>query len=629
VSLRGEVDLPSDYNTIELVSPDQISGSFSNAIQKFSVNQTEWDVFTDGPNIHYRRWFVKDLSRFTPKYFKAYSLAENVNMPLYAVVQGIREKAKLRDYKMVINVPSYMTIRAAQGYYANSREGYPVTVKSDAGKTSNRKQYSLVFGRPVNYVKKLTVFQIINIILYPGPEGTHKREYDEIHYWAEAEKGRVIEMVHTMPVRILPFKRVIPPKKIYAHIWSSQESNLPKPHREALLKTYHDAGFSDVLWTDPSTERSIGLTNTWQIHLDQHHIDIKAYIKEHPSYLAGDGQGNYASQRGYLCPEIIRTKARSMIKDKLMRAFEARKYPNHIGWDYEVPPLKWRNGKYAYTCFCDRCQKRFKQMYGISPSQKITAVNKIIAQYEDQWIEFRCLQAAETAEVMSEAIQEVNQRRPKKIKFNIYTGYGSRAKRKYGWDWRYADAQFAKSRGIDNLVIDYVMCGYSSDKRLIQETLNLTKRNDLVGGVIIGNYGLENQKPVKPVNHAEIIQKILYGGNVLLYSWKNLTGKSIVEAAKALEFVSRYEGFITDGKKSFDDIRIRNHKHLTAAAYAWRGKHLAVIVNTGGESLRSDVYLKAGLKDESSLEYFSQKTIPMIKNFETTIPPRSVYAFEF
>ena len=621
-SLEGNFGLLAGANQVTIASQGEVSGIFSNALQEINAQEDGWLVeSSEGGTFTSRMTMVAGMSRFNPRYRDYYTLAEDLDMPMYLLVQGLKDHV-LTEYRFFAQVPSSFEIKHATGYYGGTA-GHAVSLQEIGGSPPGTRLYQIAFQEPVPFVEELESFQVIQLMVNAGSaRGNYNREY-AFDYWAEAESGQVRELVQRMPIRIVPFLRNQPLRRIFAPLWSSQESSLNNDaHKHSLLNCYAQTGFNDVLITDRESEDELGLTSTLHLHLAADSVNVTDFMAEHSgnadpllNFAATDGEGNYSTLK--LCPEIIRThtEARELIKTRLMGLLQAKGLPERATWDYEIGPYHWEPVR-SYNCFGPRCLNRFRSKYGISSSVPLNR-ESLKQNYASRWPAFRAMQASETAAVFQEAILAVNQTHGVDIAFSVHSGYGTDPSQ-YGWDWTYAPG----------LGLRYAQCGYGRHFDKLQDTLEVIGPNvDLVGGVLIGNYGLDNPEPARAVSHLEVVQRVIDCGHVFLYVAKNLTGQTLSEVSKAFAMIGEYEDVIVDGTKHFDRIHAPGFEGTNEAVlYEHEQEFLVLIVNSSDKELTLPVTLDGIPQGLRGVEYYTGTKVHTPQAFTAFLKPKSVFA---
>ena len=623
-AIKGVFGVVTGSNQVELHAQSPPSGVFSNSLFEIDVADSGWVVepLASDPDITTTYMtFIAGMSRFNPRYRDYYTLAEELDMPMYLLVPGLKDYV-LNNFQFFIEVPQSFEIKHATGYYGAS-EGHDVSLEQMEGGTPGTRRYQITFDDPVTFVEELDSFNVVQLIVNAGSAGgNYQREY-AFDFWAEANDGNVRELIQRMPIRIVPFLQNQPLRRILAPVWSSRESSLNNSdHKYKLLSCYANTGFNDVLQTHEDGEDSLGLTSTFALHLDADDLGIVEFMNDHSghtdpllNYAGTDGVGNYSPLK--LCPEIIRTdsEAHDLVKSSIIFLIQSRGFPERVAWDYEVDPFKW-DPSHSYNCFGPRCLSRFRSKYRISNAVEL---NRDLLQqnFASRWSEFRALQASETASVFQESIEAVNLAHGLDISFSVHSGYGTDPSQ-YGWDWTYAN----------DLGIRYAQCGYGRDLDKLQETINVIGPNiELVGGVIIGNYGLNNPEPVRSVSYSEVVQRVVDCGNVFLYVGHNLTGQTLSEVSKAFAMIGEYEDIIVDGIKDFDRVHAPGLKEDNQAVLYQDGQdYLAVIINSSTEELIVPVTIDGIPSGYNGLEYYSGAWVHTPQAFTAVLKPKSVFA---
>lgn len=329
------------------------------------------------------------------------------------------------------------------------------------------------------------------------------------------------------------------------------------------------------------------------IHLPAAFPGSLKYLRENPRYYEKDAAGNKV--------DVINL-AHILDKDcpfhevmKKVIAEYADAFPDHLDWDHEFSPVATGSAG-----FSEENIKLFRRMENI-PSGQSLIPEKILKEFREQWIDFRCRQNAEIAGIYRRMIKAV---KPDCL-FSVYCGYQSPAtKEHYGIDWKYAGEN-----------CDYVTCGYGRGG--FNETIRDSGKKYIGGGELVwgGYYDLNSFENT-------IFQRLADCGSYLTYCGWILDGRFFKSSSRAASVASDFEEFFLEHNRKDGLVAgADGNPRSDIAVLEHNGERLIFIFNNGGETKKvefKNLHLPA---DAMALDYDSKTLFPQADILSAEVAP--------
>lgn len=221
--------------------------------------------------------------------------------------------------------------------------------------------------------------------------------------------------------------------------------------------------------------------------------------------------------------------------------------------------------------------EEFRTHAGISPSVVLTPA-VIAADYPDQWVDFRCWQCAEMAEILGKAIKQYN---PEML-YGLYSGYKYTGaytgftKRHYSIDWDLI-GQIPE--------LDFGNAGYYG-LAYVQSTAAALGDKSFMHGEMFIEHFLANYPTMPTADQFfyRLLRSILYAGGkggVGVWYAQVLDGAAISGISRTAYVAEKIEDFFFDGVRCDDELSVTGN-YYSNEIYAYRigqNKRMVTLIN--------------------------------------------------
>lgn len=233
-------------------------------------------------------------------------------------------------------------------------------------------------------------------------------------------------------------------------------------------------------------------------------------------------------------------------------------------WDLEQPVIDPPT-----FCVCLRCRLAFRAFAGLPPDGPVPEPESILADFPEQWTDFRCTQNAE----MAGHLKAILQRADRPIEFSLYSGYESkRTKEHYGVDW----ALMAPH-------LDFAIAGYGGTPETIQATIDALDGVPFMGGEM---WYLSDRDDTRPMPRMEtwrnriLRQFAASGGNgCLIWYLPPMEGGAFYATSEATEIIAEYEDFFSLDQRCDEKVEVTGLKAQDWSAFEHEGNTLVMLLN--------------------------------------------------
>lgn len=299
----------------------------------------------------------------------------------------------------------------------------------------------------------------------------------------------------------------------------------------------------------------------------------KRDLREHPDLQAVDFSGKPVAD--VYCPTWLLSEGEAVLghlESWIVGMLNAAPYPA-ANWDIEQPVVDPPT-----FCTCERCRQAFAAFAQLPADAQVDA-ESILKQYRQQWTDFRCEQNAQMAGKMRAMVRKAE----RLVEFSVYSGYqGQVTKEHYGVDW---------SRLAPHL--DFAIAGYNGDRRAVQATVEALGETPFMGGEMW--YLSDTSDAQAPPRMETWCNRLLRqymesGGNGCLIWWlPPMDGGAFYATSRAAEFIARYEGYLSEGRRCDAKVRVMGIDPTCWAAFEKDGRILVVTLNFTGQPLMATV----------------------------------------
>ncbi len=324
-------------------------------------------------------------------------------------------------------------------------------------------------------------------------------------------------------------------------------------------------------------------------------------------------QVNYAGKRGrdLACPTWLLTDGRAhfnALGDWIAARLKADGGYAEVNWDYETPVVDPPT-----FCFCPRCLKAFAPLVKADPAA-LTA-ERIVKDYRDEWVAFRCRQNAEIAGLVGE---QVHRAAPGTL-FSVYSGHQNRRTREhYGVDWE-----------LMARVVDLGIAGYGASPEQARKTAAAlaTQGKPFMGGEM---YFLSLDGRVRGTWHPEswkvrlVRQTVESGGLGCLIWWLPvMDGAAFYETSRATGLLAAIEDFVTANQRAGKSVRILRGPGRDVVVLRWKQRRCILLFNGEARPRTFDIDPGRG----SFVEVLENGDRGKTLEGTVAVPPRDVRAF--
>jgi len=466
------------------------------------------------------------------------------------------------------------------------------------------RKYTMLFDPETVTDSDAYVFEYIPVPLVIKVSRAPENASSMIYYKAWLNEKEKEGKERTLSLKILPPLTGKMPKKLPLSFWGPSTEYfdyLSNAENHLMAEKFSRSGYNykNVSIVD-SKANSAFLASGMKtfliiptIHISGHFPGSLKYLRENPQYYEKNSDGkrvdviNLAHLLDKNCP------FRRVMKDVLSEYVKA--FPYYLNWDHEFSPVaKGAAG------FSEENIKLFCKMKNISFSPEMTP-QKILKEFKDKWVDFRCWQNAEIAGIYREIIKNANS----DCVFSIYSAYQSPStKEHYGVDWKYM------GKNCDN-----IECGYGRSS--FRETIEASGKKHIAGGELVwgGYYDLDTFENT-------IFQRLTDCGGYMSFCDWILDGRFYKASSRAASVASDFEIFFlnhnrkdelavgTDGKLRADIVVLENN-----------GERLIFIFNNSRE-LKEVTFKNLQLfSGAMAMDYETKTLFPDVELISTKIEP--------
>lgn len=256
-------------------------------------------------------------------------------------------------------------------------------------------------------------------------------------------------------------------------------------------------------------------------------------------------------------------------------------------------------------CFCDRCKRAFGEAKQLPDAEKLTG-EKILEQYRDDWLDFRCMQYARVCQRFREGAYQA---RPGS-QFSIYSGLQDPwCKEKYTTDWRYLGNSCDWAVGT---IGDFGVTRQALDGTPLMGRVGIYHSPTQLYGTQLMDWYLDSGA---------------YGLRVFALSYYD--GRILQAAAFLSNFMARF-GDILAKHTRHDDWAQTDSESVKARVLVSEGdrNRLVVVSNNSGESVQATATIAGIEQGWSARVYPSGENLADPARASLTLAPWSVQAVE-
>jgi len=283
------------------------------------------------------------------------------------------------------------------------------------------------------------------------------------------------------------------------------------------------------------------------------------------------------------------------------------------------------NGTPAGDLYTPITLEAFRSFAGIDASVVLTSV-KIATDYIDQWIEFRCWQCAEMADILGEAIKAYDS----EMLYGLYSGYKytgiytGHTKKNYSVDWDLmADVES----------LDFGNAGYYGQAYVTTTVNAIAPKAFVHGEMYINNFLTQPDPPIASDFFYTLMYSIYTGGGkggVGVWYGQVLDGAGFLAVSKTAELTAQVEDYLLDGQRCDSELNLPGNLYSNYI-YAYKisdDKRLVTVFNPYSYSINVTLSWKTLPDGLETIELQSSQMTSDPKVMSGIIPARSMKVFE-
>lgn len=423
--------------------------------------------------------------------------------------------------------------------------------------------------------------------------------------------------------KVLPPLNGLRPKRLpiavfdYADYTNSDfKTNITQTMYDAGFNWIHNMNYYSQTDTVAQTLRPQGVKAGWIWWWEKH---TYAILKDHPEAARIDWTSYPVP--GSLCYAWC-IENRELTKDLLVSYIDQKNTPvkyDCIFLDNEEKAID-DNGNIQGDFYTPITLETFRSFAGIDASVELTQAT-ISANYADEWVNYRCWECAQMAEILGQAIKEYNP----DMQYGVYSGYKytgqyeGMSKRAYSMDWDLM---------AQNPYLDFGCAGYYGIP-YIQNTANALDPIPMMPGEMYVEHFLSDPTMPEPGEFAfRMVWDILYGGGkggVGLWYAQVFDAVAYSDVSRVAKAMYKVEDFLLDGVRCDSELATLNIYSGYVYAYKLGTDRRAILVINPTTlnksiSLNWNVNLAAGI---TSYDIESGEIFDDPQTITDTIPGRS------
>ncbi len=296
--------------------------------------------------------------------------------------------------------------------------------------------------------------------------------------------------------------------------------------------------------------------------------EMHAYIEDHPDLRALDFDGK--PERNHFCPTWFLSEEgadiRAMLAEWVKESVAAEDCAN-VNWDLEQPVVDPPT-----FCTCERCMAAFRERDDV-PDDAELAPEKLLSEYRDRWVDFRCRQNARAAAILQDAVHAVDP----DLEFSVYSGYQSKRTREhYGVDWALMQPN-----------IDIAIAGYGGSESAVRATLEAMDGKPFMGGEM---WYLSHRSDARPRPNMKtwcnrLLRKFVQSGctGVLIWHLAPMNGGSFYATSEATALIAEYEDWLREDLRADEKVTVEGIPASDWAAFERDGEVMVLLLNFADE----------------------------------------------
>jgi hypothetical protein len=235
----------------------------------------------------------------------------------------------------------------------------------------------------------------------------------------------------------------------------------------------------------------------------------------------------------------------------------------NVNWDLEQPVVDPPT-----FCTCERCMDAFRGREDV-PDDAELSPEKLLDEYRDRWVDFRCRQNAKAAEILSAAIHDLDP----ELEFSVYSGYESkRTKEHYGVDWALMQPH-----------IDIAIAGYGGSEGAVRATLEAMAGKPFMGGEM---WYLSHRHDARPRPNMKVwcnrlLRKFVQSGctGVLIWHLAPMEGGSFYATSEATALIAQYEDWLREELRADEKVSVEGIPVGDWAAFERDGRIMVLLLS--------------------------------------------------
>lgn len=266
----------------------------------------------------------------------------------------------------------------------------------------------------------------------------------------------------------------------------------------------------------------------------------------------------------------------------------------------------------------------FKKRYNIDPAEKLTP-ESIAQKYADQWVDFRCWQSAEMAQLLGDAIAEVDPT----LEYGYYSGHkyvGSLAgftKNMYATDW-----DLLAQKGIHFGSSGYY--GSIDDYAATTKALAASGVRHIPAEMYIENFlDFARAMPTYEQFRYRLMNSLMYGnGGFAIWYLQVMDAAAFYATSEVAAVSSEIEDFLLDGERVDDQLAIPPTMDKRAVfAYQLGQKRMVVVMNHSARTMNVRLAWKNPIRKPDTVEIVTGKNLGDSKMMTAILKPKDFAVF--
>ncbi|MBN1444833.1 MAG: hypothetical protein JW957_01835 [Candidatus Omnitrophica bacterium] len=536
--------------------------------------------------------------------YAAEETAEKVTLTLKS---SLKEN-ELSRVSFTMEVPHYLSL-INPGYQRNCISPISFSEEETVREAQKYRRYNFIFDRNAVSLADDPEWDILPVpLMFKVVGAGHANGNDFIYYQASIQQPFFEEEEQSLPVRILPPLLGKKPSEILTILWAwwphFELSQLSEAEQHILLAKWRDSGFNTM-----HTALSINTPNYRRL-FKEYGFKLEKMLPILSATTGFPGAAEYLASHPEEAEKTISGKTvnavalpglmygiSSFIKEASTLFAKMAKVYDDLTIDYEFGILDPSAPGYSERNIeMFRSEKKIPENVALTPE-------KILKDYREEWIDFRCWQNGEILSLYRGAIKKAN---PDCI-FSSYSGYQRDNTEHYGVDWRY----FGK-------YVDVAGCGYGrGDYERTRKAVGMEKR--MYGGEFVS--GKDYQFEAAETN---IFRRLTDMGAYMVF-FDMLDGRVCMAASRAAAVAEDFEKFFLSFRRE-DSLAVSESGTLLpeVSVLTCGGERLIFVFNEeekGKTIVVRNIQVPA---DMTAVDYWSKKVIKNPAEISVYAAPYSV-----